>query len=102
MSRLTVHDYETGQDVGVIHADGTLDFEDEVVREFVAEELLDDEGRALVPVAGSEPDEGDEPVLVDGAVRIGPGETGFLWAIADALPHPYTAEADGDLEQPDV
>lgn len=101
MQSVTIRDFETDDELGVLHQDGTLDTEDPYLRE-IYEEILEDGDEYGAPMMDGYYDPKEE-AHCDGFVFIEPGEKGFLLAVHEALPSPYelAPEKARKLETPD-
>lgn len=90
--KLIIRDRELEEEVALVESDGGWEATSELA-EAVLEEILGDDGVVGYRVAVN---------TADGAVPIEPGEDGYLFAVADALPSPLEGETDSDLKEPDV
>jgi len=96
MTTLDIRDWELDETVATVTDEGNWQAESPLAEE-VLDKALDDDG-SVGWRAASMNDEGE---VSEHGVLIGPGETGYLFAVADALPSPLEADAS-DLEMPDV
>lgn len=87
MSSVTIRDFEVDEELGELHADGTLDTEDEYLQE-IFEELTKASGVEVLNPKAREDESGYSSYLVE------PGDEGFLLAVVDHLPSPYDAPSD--------
>lgn len=94
MTELTIIDWETDEQVGVVNENGHLRTNDDLLRE--AAEELSAEGGINVITAG-----GAEGVQAYDTWKITPDDEGFLRALVEYLPDPYGVDLDeyNDLAQ---
>lgn len=94
MERVSIVDFQAGEEVGTLHADGTLVTDDDSLRELY-EELRADGGPRVMD--GYIDEDGN---ISEGFVPIEPDEQGFLRAVIDSLSSPYDAPPETLRELP--
>ena len=96
MTTLDIRDWELDETVATVTDEGDWDAESPLAEE-VLDKALDDDGSVGWRAASMD----DEGEVSEHGVLISPGETGYLYAVGDALPSPLEADIT-DLEMPEV
>ena len=98
MTTLEIRDWELDEVVATVTDDGTVETETPLAEE-VLEKSLDDDGSVGWRAASLADEEDGETAEL--GVMVSPGDEGYLYAVADALPSPLEADPS-DLPMPDV
>jgi len=98
MTTLEIRDWELDEVVATVTDEGGVDAETPLAED-VLDRALDEDGAVGWRAASLENEE--DGATSEVGVMIEPGDEGYLYAVADALPSPLEADVS-DLEMPDV
>lgn len=97
MSELTVVDWELDTVVATVYDDGSYDAKTQLAR-YVLGRLVGDDGAVPWRYAEAGPDDETREATRD----VHPGDEGYLYAVADALPSPLEPRDLQGIEEPPV